>query len=90
MGLYACCVPGTDRRTDGLEYDTIVAAEYIPSLAQSLDTSRFHITTESSATGKSWHRATVANNGETEGQETGLERPASHECAQALQRRCCQ
>jgi hypothetical protein len=89
MGLYACSFPGTDRRTDGLEYDAIVAAEYIPSLAQSLDTSCIHITTESSATGESWYRTPVANNGETEGQETGLERTASDECAQALQRRCC-
>ena len=60
-------VTETDRHTDGLEYDTIVAAKHIPSLAQPLHTSCFHITTQPSAAGKSWNRATIADNGETEG-----------------------
>jgi hypothetical protein len=79
---------GTDRSTDGLEHNAIIAAEHIPSLAQPLDARRFHVTTEPSAFGQPWNRSTVTNNGETEGQETSLERTASDKCAQALQR-CC-
>ena len=67
MGVYARAIPGADRRTDGLEYNTIVAAEHISSLAQPLHTSCFHITTQPGTAGKSWNRTTIANNGETKG-----------------------
>jgi hypothetical protein len=49
--------------TDVMEYDSTVSTQYIPGLAQSLDTGGFHITTQPSAAGKSWDWTTVAYDG---------------------------